>query len=189
MNSRRLFLMLLLCFAVMMPARANYFDCSVIYDEFDQLMLANFLVDPERYVSSIPNVISRQEFLQYQQNQFHLRTKRENAGIAVFSTNQNIRGKLIFFWKPDVRERLIPLEIDESISFGRVKDGYAPVRATAIYLTPGQAVDLDSAQVVSPDDSTADFVYEFDNEEYMIRAIPPAQLTFPVESMCHKISE
>ena len=185
----RLVLFLAICMTAISPARANFFDCSVVYDEFDQLMMANFLIDPERYVSSIPNVISRQEFLQYQQNQFHLRDKRESAGIAVFLTNQNIRGKLIFFWKPDVRERLIPLEIDESISFGRVKDGYAPVRATAIYLTPGQAVDLDSAQVVNPDDETADVAYEFDNEEYLIRAIPPAQLIFPVESMCHKIGE
>lgn len=184
-----LLLLIVLCTAVTMPARANYFDCTVVYDEFDQLMMANFLVDPERYVSSIPNVISRQEHLQYQQNQFHLRKGRENAGIAIFLTNQNIRGKMLFFWKPYVRERLIPLEIDESISFGRVKDGYAPVRATAIYLTPGQAVDLDAAQLVSPEDETADFVYESDNEEFRIRAIPPAQLIFPVESMCHKVSE
>ncbi len=173
------------------PTSANYFDCSVVYDEFDQLMMANFLIDPERYVESIPNVISRQEFLEFQQHQFHLRAERENFGIAVFLTNQNIRGKLTFLWQPSVRERLIPLEITESISFGRIKDGYAPVRATSIYLTPGFAVDLDAAQSVELDDGTADLVYEYDREtdEYLIRAVPPAQLIFPVQSMCHRVVE
>ncbi len=189
MISRSLLLIFALVLIAGSPARANYFDCSVVYDEFDQLMMANFLVDPERYVSSIPNTISRQEFLEYQQNQFHLRVERESAGIAVFRTNQNIRGKFLFVWMPSVRERLIPLEITESISFGRVKDGYAPVRATSIYLTPGFAVDLDSAQVVDSEDDAADLIYEFENEEYLIRAIPPAELIFPVESMCHQVTE
>ncbi len=169
--------------------RANYFDCTVVYDEFDQLMMANFLVDPERYVSGRPNAISRKEFLEYQQHIFHLRTERKGVGIAVFKTNQNIRGKLLYVWEPHARERMIPLEITESISFGRVKDGYAPVRATAIYLTPGFAVDLDAAQVVDTDDVTADLIYVFENDEYIIRAVPPAELIFPIESMCHQITE
>ena len=98
---------------------------------------------------------------------------------------------MTFLWQPNIRERLIPFEISESISFGRIVDGYAPVRATSIYLTPGFSVDLDTAQVVDSEDKTADFTYEYDREtdEYLIRAIPPAQLTFPVQSMCHKVSD
>ncbi len=171
------------------PARANYFDCSVVYDEFDQLMMANFLVDPERYVSSIPNAISRKEFLQFQQSTFQLRRERLDAGIAVFRTNQNTRGKFLYLWKPQARERLIPLEITESISFGRVQDGYAPVRATSMYLTPGFALDLDAAQVVETNDEAADLIYVLENEEYILRAIPPAELLFPVESMCHRVED
>ena len=186
---RHLLLAVALIVMAITPARANYFDCSVVYDEFDQLMMANFLLDPERYVSIIPNIISRQEFLQLQQHLFHLRAERESVGIAVFLTNQNIRGKFLYLWRPVVRERLIPLEITESVSFGRVKDGYAPVRATSIYLTPGFAIDLDTAQVVEPDDERADILYELEAEEYVIRAIPPAQLAFPIESMCHKVTE
>ncbi len=189
MINRHLVIFVVLVVLAIGPARANYFDCSVVYDEFDQLMMANFLLDPERYVNSIPSVISRQEFLEFQQHQFHLRAERENVGIAVFLTNQNIRGKFLYLWSPIVRERQIPLEITELITFGRVKDGYAPVRATSIYLTPGFAVDLDTAQVVDPDDVTADILYESNNEEYVIRAIAPAQLVFPIESMCHRVSE
>lgn len=189
MIRRQLILIIASLILTVAPARANYFDCSVVYDEFDQLMMANFLLDPERYVDSIPNVISRQEFLELQQHLFHLRADRESVGVAIFLTNQNIRGKFLYLWRPVVRERQIPLEITESISFGRVKDGYAPVRATSIYLTPGFAVDLDNAQVVEANDETADLVYELENEEYVIRAIPPAQLVFPVESMCHRVSE
>ena len=189
MISRVLIALVLVASLAYLPTRANYFDCSVVYDEFDQLMLANFLIDPERYVPSIFNKISRQQYLEHQQNSFQLRSERRNSGIAVFRTNQNITGKFLYVWAPSVRERLIPLEITESISFGRVRDGYAPVRATSIYLTPGFAVDLDSAQVVETEEKSADLVYEYENEEYVIRAIPPAELYFPIESMCHQITE
>lgn len=189
MISRALIALVFVLSLAFLPARANYFDCSVVYDEFDQLMLANFLIDPERYVTSISSTISRQQYLEYQQNNFRLRSERKNSGIAVFRTNQNTTGKFLYAWAPSVRERLIPLEITESISFGRVRDGYAPVRATSIYLTPGFAVDLDSAQVVETEEQSADLIYEYENEEYIIRAIPPAELFFPIESMCHQITE
>ncbi len=168
-------------------ASASYFDCSVVYDEFNQLMMAGFLIDPERYVSSIPSAITREEYLAHQKDIFRLRVERANAGIAVFRTNQNIRGKFVYQWQPDPRERLIPLNINEIISFGRVSDGYAPVRATSIYLTPGSAVDLDQALVVELDDETADLVYSFENGVYTIRTVEPAELYFPIESMCHQV--
>lgn len=189
MISRTLIALVLIVSLAFLPARANYFDCSVVYDEFDQLMLANFLIDPEQYVTIISSTISRQQYLEYQQNNFQLRPERKNSGIAVFRTNQNTTGKFLYAWAPSIRERLIPLEITESISFGRVRDGYAPVRATSIYLTPGFAVDLDSAQVVEIEEKSADLIYEYENEEYIIRAIPPAELFFPIESMCHQITE
>ncbi len=189
MISRTLIALAFVASLAFLPVKANYFDCSVVYDEFDQLMLANFLIDPERYVTSISNTISRQQYLEHQQNNFRLRSERRNSGIAVFKTNQNTTGKFLYAWAPSVRERLIPLEITESISFGRVRDGYAPVRATSIYLTPGFAVDLDSAQVVETEEKSADLIYEYENEEYIIRAIPPAELFFPIESMCHQITE
>ena len=174
---------------VPIPMQANYFDCSVVYDEFDQLMMAKFLEDPQRYVDTIPGSISRDEFLEFQQHRFKLREGREKTGIGIFLTNRNIRGKMTFLWNPSIRERQIPLEIDEAISFARVEDGTAPRRVTAIYLTPGFGVDLDTAAVVELDDESADLVYEFEDDKYLIRALPPAQLFFPVESMCHKIED
>lgn len=174
---------------VFQPAQANYFDCSVVYDEFDQLMMANFLIDPERYVTSLDTTLKRSDFLVHQLNKFKLREERTNAGLAVFRTNQNISGKFIFFWQDNAWEEVTPFVVEESISFGRVRDGYAPVRGKSLYLTPGQAVDLDTSTVVELDDDSADFIYEIDQENYQIRAINSAQMYFPVESMCHKREE
>ena len=177
---------LMLCIAVL-PARANYFDCSVVYDEFDQLMLANFLVDPERYVDTLVNQITRKEHVDYQIGEFKLRDGRDMSGIGVFVTNQNIRGKMLYVWQDNAWELRTPLVIDEMIIFGRVRDGYAPVRNRSVYVTPNLAIDLDTASVVDADDETADLVYEFERGIYSLRAIEPAQIFFPIESMCHKL--
>jgi len=163
---------------------AGDFDCSVVYDEFDQLMMANFLVEPDRYVSTIGEKITRSEFLTQQLNRFKLREERVNAGIGIFKTNKNLSGKMIYFWQDNAWEERTPLVIDELIIFGRVRDGFAPVRSNAVYLTPGLAVYLDTSSVVPVDDEEADLIYEFTDTDYSIQAVFPAVLFFPVESMC-----
>ena len=167
------------------PARANYFDCSVVYDEYDQLMLGNFLVEPERYVDSLADSITRRQHVQYQLKQFKMRKGREQSGIGVFVTNQNLHGKMLYIWQDNAWEERTPLVVEEIITFGRVSDGYAPVRQRSVYLTPGSAVDLDSATAVEPEDETADLVYEFEGGVYSLRRIEPARVFFPIESMCH----
>ena len=170
------------------PAQANYFDCSVVYDEFDQLMLANFLVEPGRYVDTLEDSISRQEHVRYQLNEFKLRKGRGKSGIGVFVTNQRLHGKMLYVWQDNAWEERTPLVIEEIITFGRVRDGYAPVRQRSVYLTPGSAVDLDSATAVEPEDETADLVYVFERGVYSLRRIEPSQVYFPVESMCHELA-
>ena len=169
------------------PTQANYFDCSVVYDEYDQLMLGNFLVEPERYVDSVPDIITRQQHVEYQLGEFKLREGREQSGIAVFVTNQNLHGKMLYVWQDNAWEERTPLVIEEIITFGRVADGYAPVRKRSVYLTPGFAVDLDSASAVEPDDESADLVYEFERGNYSLRRLDPARIYFPIESMCHQV--
>ena len=170
---------------VISPTQANYFDCSVVYDEYDQLMLGNFLVEPERYVDSLADSITRRQHVQYQLKQFKMRKGREQSGIGVFVTNQNLHGKMLYIWQDNAWEERTPLVIEEIITFGRVSDGYAPVRQRSVYLTPGSAVDLDSATAVEPEDETADLVYEFEGGVYSLRRVEPARVFFPIESMCH----
>ena len=172
-------------FAGTTPTYAKYFDCSVVYDEYDQLMLGNFLVDPERYVDSLADSITRRQHVQYQLKQFKLRKGREQSGIGVFVTNQNLHGKMLYIWQDNAWEERTPLVIEEIITFGRVSNGYAPVRQRSVYLTPGSAVDLDSATAVEPEDETADLVYEFEGGVYSLRRVEPARVFFPIESMCH----
>ena len=166
---------------------ARTFDCSVVYDEYDQLMLANFLVEPERYVDALANLITRQQHVQYQLGEFKLRRGREESGIAVFVTNQSLHGKMLFVWQDNAWEERTPLVIEEIITFGRIRDGYAPVRQRSVYLLPGSAVDLDSGQAVDPEDETADLIYEFEQGVYSLRRIEPTRVFFPIESLCHQL--
>ncbi len=166
--------------------RAGNFDCSVIYDEFDQLMTANFLVNPEDYVETINKGLLREEYVLYQFEKFKVRQDRALAGIAVVRTNENLRGKMTFIWHDLASEQTIPFIIDELIVYGRASDGYAPVRSTSIYLTPGYAVDFDSATIVDIEDERADLRYDFIDDIYSVQAIEPAELYFPTESMCQQ---
>ena len=177
----------ILCFSGVAPTYANYFDCSVIIDEFDQLMTSNFLIEPDRYVTIIEQSVTRDQFLQIPNDEFKLRAERENSGIGVVKTNQNTRGKMLFSWQDSSWETKTPFVINELITYGRAQDGHAPIRSNSIYLSHGFAVDLDTAAVVEPDNKTADLIYVFENGEYSIRAIEPAQLLVLVESMCYKI--
>ncbi len=186
MLTRLLISVFFLQLIALQPVYARNFDCSVVYDEFDQLMMANFLTEPYRYVNTLNGMLTRSEFLGLQIEKFKLRKERRNAGIATFRTNANLYGKMIFFWQDNAWEERTPFVIDELIIFGRVIDGYAPVRSNAIYLTPGMGVDLDGSRAVPVDDKTADIVYEQEGVEYRIRAVPPANVFFPVESMCAK---
>lgn len=168
-------------------ATAGDFDCSVVYDEFDQLMMAQFLVRPDTYVETLDSFLTRTDFLQLQQNSFKLRDDRQGAGIAIFRTGQNIHGKLIYSWQDHPAETQPPFVADEIVVFGRVADGYAPQRIKPIYLTVGFAADLDTGDVLDLDDPNADITYDLVEGEFVIEAVDPALIFFPIESLCSSV--
>ncbi len=147
-------------------------------------MHAQYLIKPDQYVETFDSLMTRTEFQQYQANQFKLRADRKGVGIGIIRTNQNTSGKMIFSWVDRPSEDLVPFIIDEIIIYGRVSDGYAPQRLKSVFLTPSFAVDLDTGEVVEPDDPSADMTYVFANGEYVVEAINSARIHFPIESMC-----
>ena len=93
---------------------------------------------------------------------------------------------MIFYWQSAIDEELVPFIVEELILFGRIKDGHAPVRMNSIVTLPGFAVDLDTGSVVEYDDETADLIYEHDEHDFVVRAVEPAEIYFPIESMCRE---
>jgi len=73
--------------------------------------------------------------------------------------------------------------------YGRASDGYAPVRYTSIYLTPGYAVDFDSGTIVDADDENADLRYQLEDDIYSVQALESAEIYFPTESMCQPVED
>lgn len=175
---------------------AGSFDCSVVYDEFENLMNRQYLVEPSAYVSTVTDRLTREEFSALQQGKLHLRSGRQDMGVAIVHTNRRTRGKLVFNWDGRTVGGYPPLVIEETIIYGRVSDGYAPRRLRPILVKPGFAVDLDSGRVsVAPSDLTpldnvdnteqaADLAYSAEGERLAIEAINGATLEFPIESMC-----
>ncbi len=168
----------------MAPVSAADFDCSIVYDEFDQLMMANFLIEPSRYVETISGSLTRSEYILFQVEQFKLHEQRGLPGIGIVRTNQNLRGKMLFNWHNVGNEELVRFTIEELILFGRIADGDAPVRMGSIITLPGFAVDLDTGAIVEADDKSADLLYEHNGSDFAIRAIEPAELMFPIQSLC-----
>ncbi len=181
---RRIAGFLLLVLAGVAPAGAADFDCSVVYDEFDQLMMANFLIEPSVYVETLSGSLTRSEYILFQVEQFKLREQRGLPGIGIVRTNHNLRGKMLFNWHDVGSEELVRFTIEELILFGRIADGDAPVRMGSIVTLPGFAVDLDSGAIVESDDESADLLYEHSGSDFVIRAIEPAELMFPIQSLC-----
>ena len=171
-------------FTISAVSYAGTFDCSVVYDEFDQLMLGQFLVEPDAYVKTLDSLITRTEFLELQTNQFKLQGNRKGSGIGIFRTNQNSSGKMTFTWVEQPAEAAIPLIVDEIIVFERVADGFGPHRLKTAYILPGFGVDLDSGAVLDKGDPAVDMAYELIDGEYVIQAVNPVEIHFPIESMC-----
>lgn len=168
------------------------FDCSVIYDEFDNLMNKQFLIDAGSYVPTITDRLTREEFSVLQKNKLRLREERKEMGVAIVQTNKRTRGKIVFSWDGLPVDGYPPLVLEETIIYGRVADGYAPRQLRPILVKPGFSVDLDSGEVsvevdsdsVNQAEEDADLVYSVEGEQLAIEAINGASLEFPIESMC-----
>ncbi len=179
-------------------AYAGYFDCSVIYDEYDSLMANQFLVEPERYVATRSDKITRTEFENLQKGTFKLYPERINRGIGLFRSNSNLHGKFLFQWLQPFPDQPPHLLIEQGVVYGRVVDGYAPVLFAPIRLKPGSVVDFDTGRALAlgrngdpATDQTREqgdmaYVHEEHTGEYVLQAVNGALLRFPLESLCHR---
>lgn len=186
-------------FAASTPAPAALFDCSVVYDEFDSLMNKQFLVEPDRYVTTVTDRLSVDEYQRLQRGQFTLFEDRLDSGIIVFRTNEQLYGKLLYRFVEAANQE-IHLIIDEVVIFARVADGYGPIRFGPIRVKPGFGVDLDGGDSyvlleepgATPEEkekrSHADLAFRADSETgtQVIEAVNQATLNFPVETLCHR---
>ena len=177
---------------------SGYFDCSVVYDEFDSLMNNQFLVAPDRYVATAAARLTRAQYERLQRNRFKLHEERAGMGVLVFRTGMNVHGKALFQFAQPVDSGTPDLLVEHAIVFGRVADGYAPRWLRPLRIKADSYVDLDSGATHHRDlrNSTDTAVVEsggFDlyyrsdpgSGDWVIEALPPATLIFPIESLCH----
>lgn len=170
-------------------ANAGYFDCSVVYDEFDQLMNKQFLIEPDRFVATIRDRLTREQFAKLNLNRFLLHADRKGFGIGIVKTNRNTYGRFLFEWAAptETDPSLSAFLIEETILFGRVDNGYAPRRLPRIHLNAQFAVDMDNGSVLDVSEPNADVVYLATDDGVYVEAINGAQLQFPTESLCHSV--
>lgn len=167
-------------------SNAGYFDCSVIYDEFDSLMNKQYLIEPDRYVQVRKGQMSRTEFFKWQQGRLRLSADRRGYGVAIIRTNQNLRGKLLFNWNVEEINGEPPVMLEESVLYGRSYDGYAPQRLRPTMIKPTYFIDIDTG-AVTEETKEADIAYKFEEGIYYLQAINGAELSFPVETLCHVV--
>ncbi|HJP26892.1 MAG TPA: hypothetical protein QF550_06160, partial [Arenicellales bacterium] len=95
---------------------AGSFDCSVVYDEFEQLMNKAYLVKPDNYVPTLSQKLSREQFLALQQGKLLLYPNRQSFGVAIIRTTSQTRGKILFDWdQPPIRGK-VPLKIVDGVT-------------------------------------------------------------------------
>lgn len=184
------------CAALSPPAHAGSFNCSVVYDEFESLMNGQFLVAPDKFVSTLPGRISKQQFDGVANANFHLYPGREGMGIGVLTTNLNVHAKFLFHWSQPMSDGTVHVIIDELVKYGRVQDGYAPSRIGPFRLKPGMSIDVDSGNYVPlPGElaragdqenrpETGDLRYEVGANGTLLESVNGAAVQFPLETMC-----
>ena len=183
-----------------LPAFSGYFNCSVIYDEFDHLMNKQFLVEPDRFVSTVNQRLSKSEFESLQKGRFLLYEESANMGIAVFRTDENLSGKLLFHWSDPLADGESHLVVEHAVLLSRVQDGLGPRTIGPFRIKPGYGLDLDTGRYDSrigqtkedeKDRVSVDIRHSIDPEtgEGVIEAANGALLYFPVESMCSEVSQ
>lgn len=192
------FTSLVMC-ALPAAAPAGYFNCSVVYDEFESLMNKEFLVEPDRFVSTVNQRLTRSEFEQLQRGQFLLYEERSQMGIAVFRTNENLRGKLLFHWDDPLADGQVHLVVDQALIYSRVEDGQGVRRIGPFRIKPGVGLDLDSGRYDSPIGEagsdgapiTVDVRHAIDPDtgEGAFESANEGTLYFPVETMCSETSQ
>ena len=190
------------CICCWLPLQvlAGYFNCSVIYDEFESLMNKQFLMEPDRFVSTVSQRLTKSEFENLQRGQFRLYDERSDMGIAIFRSSENLSGKLLYRWSDPLADGQSHLIIEHVLLYGSVQYGYGPRRSGPFRIKPGFGLDLDTGQYdnkytqVDESDSrtfTVDLTHSIDAEtgEPVFEAVNGAVIHFPVETMCHQTSQ
>lgn len=164
-------------------ALAGPYDCSVAYDEFDSFMNRAFLVQPERYVSSLQNTITQAE-ARKQASALMLGAGRNGMGVAIVHTNKNAHGKFLFSWEGRGDLRGTPLLILRDITlYADVEKGSGRKNFREIRVSASQMIDLDAGRATQGE--AADLRYQtVDAKTIKIEAINGAKLTFPMETLC-----
>lgn len=177
---------------------AGSFNCAVVYDEFESLMNKRFLMEPDRFVRTLPGRISKQQFDGVSNADFHLHPGRQGMGIGILLTNLNIHAKFLFHWSQPMADGTVHVIIDEVVKYGRVADGYAPSRVGPFRLKPGMSLDLDSGNYAPMDNellaadtqehkrNSADLQYEVGDDGNVLKAVNGAQVQFPLETLCQQ---
>lgn len=191
---------MLVCCLLSAPALAGYFNCSVIYDEYESLMNKQFLMEPDRFVSTVNQRLTRSEFENLQRGQFQLYEERVDLGIAIFRTSENLSGKLLYKWSEPLVDGQSHLLIEQVVLYGSVKYGYGARSTGPFRIKPGFGLDLDTgkyenkfeqATATNGHTFTADLKHSIDPEtgESVFEAANNAVIHFPVETMCHQASQ
>ena len=120
-------------------------------------------------------------------------------GIAVFRTDENLSGKLLFSWSDPLTDGESHLVIEHGVLFSRVEDGQGPRSIGPFRIKPGYGLDLDTGRYDSrvgqdPDDPSEEVSVDIRHGidpatgEGVFEAANTAVLFFPVESMCSEAS-
>ena len=156
---------------------------SGLQDEFDQLMVKNFLIEPGRYVRVEHGRLSRSTFITRQKGIFVLPAARRHKGVAILRTNLRVHGKLLFSWGLPGDGRELSLILEAVTLYDKVRDPRSVRRTQRIVVPPSLAVDLDSGRVGS--DEAADLRFRsIDGQIMFIEAVNGARLEFPMASLC-----
>ncbi len=179
------FALSLLLSSISNPVVAGYFDCSVVYDEFDSLMQRQFLIEPDRYVTTLRDNFSFEQFFSMQRGLLHLHDRRRGQGVAIIHTNRNASGKMLFSWERNDSTTDPIFTVRELVLYGRVADGLDPILLGPILLKPNTELDLDTGKTMDQG-AESDLLYQITAEgAAVLSAVHGAKIDLPIESMCH----
>lgn len=179
-------------------ALAGSFNCAVVYDEFESLMNKRFLMQPDEFVRTQRERMSKEQFEGVSNADFHLYPSREGMGTGILTTNQNIHAKFLFHWSRPMVDDTRHVIIDEVVKYGRVSDGYAPNRIGPFRLKPGMSIDIDSGDYVPTEvglieeeelarkREAGDLFYEAGPDGTVLKAVNGAEVQFPLETLCQQ---
>jgi len=157
-------------------------DCSLVYDEFDNLMNKDFLITPSKYVPTVKQRLSRSDYNVKQKGKFLLSSKHRGLGIGIVRTNSNQRGKFLFTWGAPFNNGSPTLIVKEAVIHRLVKTGDRPIVWRNLKIKSSFSLDLDTGQIGG--DKADIWFHNIDGRTMYIEAVNGAQLEFPMHSLC-----